>query len=270
MNYQNFNQSGGFPIKTQTLDEMQKATALFNKFGDLAGNFSIISGCVVTGPSISDGAVFINGELLEFKGGIIGTNVIIVEIVTPKEFKDGTDKDVLYVRYATFGIGAISFLWTNFKRLQTLIDLTTRMASLEQILLPLSNGDSWLLFNRPVSEIPAGWEEVTEMRGKMPIGLDSTHIPFNTIGNTAGAKNIKLTENHIPEYDPANGDFNRLLKYTGANTADIVDNLQNPGEQQPFLTDSKIIKKFGKAIADQVAIDLLNPYRIVLYIKYVG
>jgi hypothetical protein len=270
MNYQNFNQSGGFPFQTETLDQMQTATDLFNKFGDLAGNFAIISGCVVTGDLVSDGAVFINGELLEFRGGNIGTDVIIVEIVTAQEFEDGNDKNVLFVRYATFGVGLVSFPWASFNRVQTLVALTTRMASLEQILLPLSSGDGWLLFNKPASEIPVGWAEVTEMRGRMPIGLDSAHVPFNTIGNFAGAKNIKLTENHIPEYDPANGDFNRLLKYTGGGTAVVVDNLQNPGEQQPFLEDSKIIKKFGKAIADQYAVDLLNPYRIVLYIKYVG
>ena len=135
MNNQNFNQGGGFPIKTQTLDEMQKAWSLLNVLGDLAGNFSIISGCIVTGATVSNGAVFINGEVFEFRGGQLGSTVIIVTEVTPKEFKDGTDKDVLYIRYVTFGIGVGSFAWANFKRPKTTIELTEDVAAIETELI---------------------------------------------------------------------------------------------------------------------------------------
>lgn len=132
MNKQEFNQSGGFPIQTETLSEMQKAYNLLNLLGDLAGNFSVISGCVVTGATVSNGAVFINGELLEFRGGQIGTSVIIVEEITPQEFEDGNDKNVLYTRYATFGISTSSFPWSNFKKPKTTIQLTDDVVTIFQ------------------------------------------------------------------------------------------------------------------------------------------
>ncbi|ENI5461178.1 hypothetical protein ABZG89_001186 [Flavobacterium psychrophilum] len=140
MNYQIFNQSGGFPFQTETLHEMQKAYTLFNKFCDLAGNYAIISGCLVTGGAVSNGAVFINGELLEFKGGQLGADVIIVEEITAQEFEDGNDKNVLFVRYATFGIGATSFPWTNFKRPKTTIELTEKTQAIQTKLDDIEDG----------------------------------------------------------------------------------------------------------------------------------
>ena len=134
MNRQNFNQSGGFPLQTETLNDMQKAYELFNGLGNIAGNFAIISGCVVTGAVVSNGAVFINGELLDFRGGQIGTDVIIVEEITAQEFEDGNDKNVLFVRYATFGIGATSFPWAGFKRPKTTVQLTDDVTQINQIL----------------------------------------------------------------------------------------------------------------------------------------
>jgi hypothetical protein len=134
MNKQNFNQSGGFPIKTQTLDEMQKSWTLLNALGDLAGNFSIIQGCVTTGANVSDGVVFINGEVLEFRGSMVGASVIIVEEVTPREFKDASTKNVLYVRYAAFGSGVVSFAWADFKRNSTLAALTAAVETITNFL----------------------------------------------------------------------------------------------------------------------------------------
>lgn len=134
MNRQNFNQAGGFPLQTETLDNMQKAYELFNAMGNIAGNFSIVLGCEVTGALVNNGVVYINGELLEFRGGQLGTDVIIVEEITSQEFEDGNDKDVLFVRYATFGVGLISYPWSNFKRPKTAVELTEDVVTINGIL----------------------------------------------------------------------------------------------------------------------------------------
>lgn len=128
MNYQNFNQAGGFPIKTQSLNDIQEAFSIFNQLGEIAGNFSIITGCVQTGNVVSDGFVFINGELLPFRGGQLGTSVIIGEEITQREFKNGQTKNVLYTRYATFGIAATVYPWANFKRSKNTQQLTELVA----------------------------------------------------------------------------------------------------------------------------------------------
>jgi len=116
MNTLNFNQSGGFPLETNILDEMQKAYEIFNALGSIAGNFSIISGCEVEETTAADGVVFINGEVLPFVGGTVTTNVIIVELITAKEFEDLNTRDVIYKRHATFGTAAVQYPWVDFKR----------------------------------------------------------------------------------------------------------------------------------------------------------
>jgi hypothetical protein len=133
MNTQNFNQSDGFPLETETLDEMQKAYLFLQHFGHLAGNYSIISGCEVSNGVVSDGAIFLNGELLEFKGANLGADIIIVQTVTPNEFENATEKDVLYKRHATFGFGLNSIPWANFKRFKNVVELTEQKAELTLI-----------------------------------------------------------------------------------------------------------------------------------------
>jgi hypothetical protein len=116
MNKGNFLQPGGFPMDTNVLDNMQKSYELFNKLGGLSGDLSIISGCEITGSSVSDGIVYINEELLEFKGGIISPSVIIINTNQTAIFEDGQSREIYNVRYATFGVATTSYSWASFKR----------------------------------------------------------------------------------------------------------------------------------------------------------
>ena len=117
MNRMNFNQSVGFPFETNILDKMQSAFMLYNAFGAIVGNFTIISGCIVEGSNVSDGTVYINGELLEFRGGVIQENVRIIEEVEALEFEDTNSRDVIYTRYVKFGTASTNtFPWESFKR----------------------------------------------------------------------------------------------------------------------------------------------------------
>ncbi|WP_281322150.1 hypothetical protein [Flavobacterium aestivum] len=116
MNSFNFIQAGGFPMDVDVLDQMQTAYKLYNGLGALAGDMVIIKGCTLTGSTVSDGVVYINGEVLEFRSGIVDTNVIIVQQAQSKEFENGNVNEVYYTRYATFGVATTSFPWTSFKR----------------------------------------------------------------------------------------------------------------------------------------------------------
>ncbi len=116
MNLFNFIQTGGFPMDTEILDEMQTAYKLYNGLGALAGDIAIIKGCALVGNTVSDGVVYINGEVLEFRSGIVAQNVIIMQEVQSMEFEDGGINEVHYVRYATFGVGTVSYPWASFKR----------------------------------------------------------------------------------------------------------------------------------------------------------
>lgn len=118
MNRTNFNQTGGFPLKTERLQELQTASEIFQSFGALAGNLTIISGCELVGTTIKKGVVYIDGEPLEFREASVtgGSTVIIIEEAVNRAFENGAIKQVHTIRYATFGTAATSWPWSDFKR----------------------------------------------------------------------------------------------------------------------------------------------------------
>jgi hypothetical protein len=118
MNKTNFIQTGGWPLNSERLQELQTAFQIFNAFGALAGNLTIISGCETVGSTVKNGFVYINGELLEFReAGLTGTSkVIIIDELVNRAFENGTVKTVYTIRYATFGTATTSWSWTDFKR----------------------------------------------------------------------------------------------------------------------------------------------------------
>jgi hypothetical protein len=116
MNSINFGLLNGLPMNQLVLGRMQTAAAIFNALGALAGNQSIISGCNVVGGSVTNGVVFVNGEVFEFRGGGVQASVIIVEENTNLVFKDNNSYPVVKTRYVTFGVGTGSMTWADFKR----------------------------------------------------------------------------------------------------------------------------------------------------------
>lgn len=130
MNQLNFNQVGGFPMTTRILDELQKAFNIFNTLGALSGNMTIVAGCVTTGTNVSDGYVFINGEVFEFRGGSLQTKVKIVEAMETLVFEDGSAKSVIKTRYVTFGIGVDAMDWSEFIRPKNAKELSEIVAEL--------------------------------------------------------------------------------------------------------------------------------------------
>lgn len=116
MNQINFNQVGGFPMTTRILDELQKAFTVFNGLGAISGNMTILSGCETVGTNVANGVVYVNGEVLEFRGGTAQTKVKIVEAVENLVFEDNVSKPVIKTRYITFGTGVGAMDWEDFKR----------------------------------------------------------------------------------------------------------------------------------------------------------
>ena len=130
MNRVNYEQTGGFPLDTTNLNFLQNCFRLLNSFGELAGDKAIISGCKITGNSISNGVVYLNGEIIEFRGGTIGTNVIIKEEAVSGTFENGSFKPIEITRYLTFGSSTPdrTFAWEDFKSIKNLISLAQEKA----------------------------------------------------------------------------------------------------------------------------------------------
>lgn len=258
MNRLNFLQTGGFPLDLNVLDQMQTAYKIFNSLGSIAGELTFIQGCTVTGSTVSDGIVYINGEVLEFRGGGLAESVIIVQDAETKVFESGSSQEVHYIRYATFGTAAVSWLWSDFKRpIETKEipeNLLTRLETLEKKTAVFQSGCGMVLWNRPAAEIPPGWQEVVNWRGRVPVGFDSTQPEFNTMGEIGGAKSKTLSISEMPRHR------HRVSHNSGVGNGDRSE----PWEGYSGGGDYTDYEGGGQGFS------IMNPYRVVMFIEFVG
>lgn len=114
-----FTQEGGIPIDQNVFNDLQNGILeAEGAIAALVGTLVIISGCVVTGGNVGNGIVAINGAVMPFIGGAVGTKVIVQQPTTPLTYFDGSTPASLITQYATFGDdGVQNNLWTNFTQL---------------------------------------------------------------------------------------------------------------------------------------------------------
>ena len=287
MNKLNLTHEAGYPFDVNFLAFMQNAYSLFNHLGHLAGNLAIISGCEQTGNTIAAGTVFINGELLPFEGGAKSDSIFIKEVTNEVTFEDGFLRPLETIRTATFGRSTPekTFNWADFQRVTNLQDLGENKAE-KQALKDLKDEVEKLkkqkqavpigliaLWGRPASEIPAGWREYVNLRGKMPVGLDPDYVKtddsqdyqLNTILKAGGERSHKLTLEEMPKHYHQQGSeclYNfygggsyvgkRSWEYGNGTTYDTYSgqNTSSVGGDQPHNN--------------------MPPYRVVQFIEYVG
>ncbi|MGZ9677540.1 hypothetical protein [Flavobacterium sp. GNP002] len=278
MNYTSFNQTGGFPLKTERLQELQTAFEIFQAFGELAGNLTIISGCELVGSTIKKGVVYIDGEPLEFReAAVTGTSdVIIIEEPVNRAFENGSVKQVHTFRYATFGTSETSWPWSDFKRIDPVVQLMVRLESLEKKTAVFQSGGGMLFWNKPAADIPAGWQEVVDWRGRMPVGLDEDQIDFENIGKTGGAIKKMLSVDELPQHSFfmfSNDIVDAGVALTG-NNSPVKEgfNAGGDGNQNYRIRSSSNAPTIGKTntVGANQEFSILNPYRVVLFIEYIG
>ncbi len=120
-----FDQTGGFPLETNTLNFLQKSHFLLSKaITGIAGNLVILEGCKKNGNLVESGIIAIDGEVLTFKGGTLGNYVIIKETKEARTFENGESKDVYFSRIAVFGTGSPMYKWSDFKYLKDIRELS--------------------------------------------------------------------------------------------------------------------------------------------------
>lgn len=267
----NFNQSVGFPLETEILDKMQQSWRIHDMLGAIAGNFTIIKGCVVTGSSVSDGVVFMNDKLLKFKGGVIQEKVVIVQTNEALEFEDGNERDVIKTLYATFGVATESWNWTDFERipesksipaaLELKEDKTTTAALLARITAlearPVSNVPIGLvaIWGQPANTIPAGWIPYEPLKGRIPVGLDTGNPLFDTLQNYGGSSTHTNTIAEMAEHDH--------------NIPVQSNNAAGGGSERTVKDGSTVFIKSGKAGGGQ-PYSIMNPFRVVHFIQFQG
>ena len=288
MNKLNLTHEAGYPFDVNFLAFMQNAYSLFNHFGHLAGNLSIISGCEQTGNTISTGTVLINGELLPFEGGAKSDTVFIKELTNEVTFEDGFLRPLEVIRSVAFGRSTPekTFNWANFKsvsNLQHLGENKTDNTETEKLLKRIEKLEKQkqavpigliALWGKPANEIPAGWREYVNLRGKMPIGLDPDYVKtkddsqdyqFNSLLKSGGERSHKLTVEEMPKHHHQQGSESLYNNFGGGSYVG-----KRSWEYGNGTTYDTYSAQNTSSVGDDQPHNNMPPYRVVQFIEYVG
>lgn len=141
-------------------------------------------------------------------------------------------------------------------------DLLNRLTSLEnvigtmnKIITPIVNGGTPLLWMRPANEIPEGYEEVTEFRGKSIFGYDPNDNDFDVVMKNTGSKTLDITlpfnEWFVgPAIGGGHGESGRLVVTNGQ--AELREEFESLSTSRNRSVSTK----------------KLDPSRIVMFIKF--
>ncbi len=186
-----------FPLSAETIDFLQDMASMMAKAAGIGGDNFILSGCVQTGSNVSEGMVFINGELMPFVGGDVETYMIIEEVKRTVTAEGQVYEDVYITRQARFGTGPGQIEWASLKRVLTIPELEGKLANvLPQGIIVMWSG----------SEPPEGWaicdgtNGTPDLRGRFVVGTKATELDFQYSGKTGGTKRVTLTVDQIPPH----------------------------------------------------------------------
>ena len=286
MNTINTEHNAGYPFDVAFLAFMQNSYRLFNSLGSMAGNKAIISGCEEIGNTITSGTVFINGELFPFEGGAKGDTVIIKEETNEVTFDDGFLRPLETIRTAAFGrsIPEKTYNWEDFQRVTNLQNLgknKTDNTETEKLLKRIEKLEKQkqavpigliALWGKPANEIPEGWREYVNLRGKMPIGFDpdysktttdSQDYALNQMLKQGGERSHKLTIAEIPSHSHQQGSEALYNLFGGGSYV---------GERSWGSTKGVVAftKQNTSTVGDDHPHNNMPPYRVVQFIEYVG
>lgn len=287
-------ESGGFPLKQYTLDKMQQSYfelffSMLNFLGinENTGKY-IIKGCEVSAGVISAGWLFIDGELVKFDGAAGDATTKLEKVVTAETaaFKNGQNKPV-YITSAV-QITTTGTPLSEFTRITQIVPLpegividpnystiTERLTELERKASVFQSGGGMVLWNKPASLIPSGWAEVVDWRGRFPVGMNMTQDgtgayidqEFRPLtpggdepGRTEGSKTKTLSINEMPSHS-----HDIRYEWNGTDGSNNGKHIYNDGNVGSGYDTTSVSSKGGGQ-----AFSILNPYRTVLFIEYVG
>lgn len=158
------------------------------------------------------------------------------------------------------------------------------------------------LWNRPLNTIPKGFKECKDLAGRIPVGMLTTEPLYNALGKTGGNKTITLTEGQMPRHTHTGrtsegGEHEHKMFYTptrndgtndqaGSNDYCAVSSdwsgwgnlsykVRGHRSKTPVQGRTSNTGKHSHSMSlDQTGgsqpIDIINPYRVVIYIEYEG
>lgn len=230
-----YTQLGGFPLTQDVLDFMQSSyREALKGIAVLCGNKTILSGVEVTGPTVSNGWISYNGELIPFVGGTLATGVVIEETSQTLLFEDGVNRPVLYTKVAYCG-SPQTFPFADLVRLQPIkemwlpkdvkqvdCDNAYITANFDGTGLGINERTGWAVCN--------GNNGTRDRRGLFAVGYDGRvvdpgndwwDLAYSDMGETGSTKNFVMTPEQLPLLANSN---HHLVNRSGVNTFTSGDN----------------------------------------------
>ncbi len=285
MNTFNFMQTGGVPFTNDVAQEFENAYKIFNAYGALAGDKTIISGCVENGSSVSDGFIYVNNELFYFEGGSKSDNIFLNVQNIDKVFEDQTTKTLIKIRTLKFG-NAIDnvWAWSDFKRIDTMLSLMARLDTLEASqtitnakLAIFTQGGVVFPWFKAVEDIPEGFAPVWNIAGKTIVGLDPNDTDFDTVGNLFGSKTHTLTVEELPRhrfslFGGAGINTTKINQNANGTAASVFDSPSDNSDWNGAITTSTGEASFGKTnyLGSNQSHNNVQPSIVANYIEWVG
>ncbi|MBV6442764.1 MAG: hypothetical protein EPGJADBJ_04488 [Saprospiraceae bacterium] len=219
MNNIDFSQPNGFPLEADvTLGFMQSTYQNgLNGIGKYFGEGVILSGLVEGGGSASDGWIMLDGELLFFEGGTIGSTFIIDEIVVTKANNGGTLVDRYFTRKAKFGTGGTTYNYADLQRLEGIQALQNR------ILDAILHEPEVVLSGCAVSSVNTGLSTLAISEGVVVINRKFINVPAYS-----GGYPVYIDETGEWQNSPPSGDYIIFNPYTSQRHADVIARATSP------------------------------------------
>lgn len=278
----NFLLKENFPFSNETGNKLQKQNELLARLTAIGGDNYILSGCVDTEGVVSDGYIVIAGELLPFIGGVLKTDLIIVEErLTETAF--GTDYPDAYVNRHVELADDGDYVFSEFKQVLNNVVLAAKLESSGGTPIGVTMGWAGFIDKVPeqfmlcdgralkIEDYPELYAVIggnygvvgsTEFRlpnkgGKVDVGYNSGDSDYDAIGGIGGSKEVTLTEQNIPKHDHVNSGsaFNRLSAKAsdltsegtiGAGVDDVnADEEYRISDMTTLLWDQSKVQAFG-------------------------
>ena len=184
------------------------------------------------------------------------------------------------MRTVVFGRSAPNktFNWEDFQRVTNLQDLGKNKAE-NKALKELKDEVEILkkqkqaipigliaIWGKPANQIPEGWREYTDLRGRMPVGLDPHYhktnddaqdYQLNSLLKQGGERSHKLTVAEMPSH-------NHQLPYR-----ETRDDAGSGGDSNEFSIGDAHRRDTTHTGGDQPH-NNMPPYHVVQFIEYVG
>ena len=231
MNRQEFTSTNSYPLSTQTMELLQTSIAAVAELSRIGGANYILSGCVQTGSTVSEGIIVINGEPMPFKGGAILSTITVIETAEEVKANGITYPRARISRYAQFasGTGNSYLHWASFRYLPTNQQL---FASINTLSTSLSTLDTLVtsklqpyvvpkgvitMWSGSISMIPKGWalcngnNGTPNLQSRFVAGYDAEDNSqgYGALGYRGGHDFINLSTNQMPRHNHGIGDASK-------------------------------------------------------------